>query len=60
MKAFTTGVNAVLKNKTAQTIDENKQAMARNVASDKLAQKNMDATKARGKVNQEVKSKLIW
>jgi hypothetical protein len=34
--------------------------MARNVASEKLATKNMEHTKKRGDVNQKVKAMLIW
>jgi len=60
IKAYDAGVKKVLANKTEQTPEENKAAIARNTKSQALAQKNLDATKARGKENQEVKQKLIW
>jgi len=42
------------------TADEQKAAIARNLASQKLAEKNHAATEARGKTNQKVKQSLIW
>jgi hypothetical protein len=60
IKTFTTGVKSVLSNKTAQTPEHNKQAIDRNAASQKLANKHEADAKARGVVNQTVKSKLIW
>lgn len=60
MTAYEAGIKTVLANKTEQTPEENKAAIARNNASTKYATAHEEATKARGKVNQQVKSKLIW
>jgi len=60
IKGYDTGIKAILGNKTDMTDAENKAAIARNKASDALAAKHNASAKARGKVNQEVKQKLIW
>jgi len=58
--AYEKGINAVLANKTDMVGTENKDAIARNIASTALAKKNMEHTKARGEANQTIKQKLIW